>query len=130
MSFKDKLDLKEKAKEASSSLGYWFRKKYKLSPRDPRYLSCEPWEIELEFEIAKLESERSKLYPITCTECGEPYYGNECKSCGHKSKTERYFDPDFDEYFDKVEEENEKYFKTPIKWEEVKDDDIGGIGVA
>ena len=123
------MNLKELAKDTLTTLDYWFRSKYNLSPKDSRYLDCEPWELALEFELEQTKNEyvRSPL-GNTCPECGKFFLGNECSDCGHKMKSEKYFDPDFDEYFDEVLEENEKFFSTPIKWEEIKDDDIGGIG--
>lgn len=120
--------MKEQAKSTVTSIEYWFRNKYKLSPKDPLFLNCEPWEIELEFEIDQLKRELARIpHEMLCPKCGQFFDGNKCPVCGHRARVERYFDPDFEEYFNEVLRSNEQFFGG-LKWEEIKDDGVSGIG--
>lgn len=40
---------KRKGREVHDTYGFWFRRKYNLSPRDPRFLDLTPEEVEAEF---------------------------------------------------------------------------------
>jgi hypothetical protein len=92
----------------------------------------EIWEIELEHEIEVFLENQHKA--LCCPKCGWLLQDNKCPNCGKvdKSKgksTEYYVDPDFDEYYDKIEKEVEE-FQDEIekaKWEEVPDKEIGEI---
>jgi hypothetical protein len=123
----------EAERQLNTSLDYWFRTKYNLSPKDPNFLNCEPWEIELELELdtawqKKIEShqnlQKTQEKP-KCSECGTELFGNVCLNCGHEAGhiTEHYFDPDFEEYAKQIEEENEEADIKDIKWEPVPDDE-------
>ena len=121
MSFRESLNLKKLAKEQLSTLDYWFRSKYKLSPKDPRYLECKPWEIELEYEIDQVLEEEVKSRQELCPKCNGIVVNKVCQICGMNVSTEKYHDPDFDEYFDNIMKESEEFFGN-IKWEEVPDE--------
>lgn len=108
------------AKEQLLSLEYWFRNKYKLSPKDSRFLDCEPWEIELDYETEKVMEKISKQLQTVCSKCGKVNFGERCISCGSKITVEKYYDPNFEAYELDVEKENEEFFEN-LKWEEVKD---------
>lgn len=89
----------EAEKILNTSLDYWFRQKFNLSPKDPRYLDCEPWEIELELELdhlmkSKLESYRRQRN-ILCPTCHTKLHGNVCPNCGEEVShvTETFVDP-------------------------------------
>lgn len=114
MSFKNDLDenLKSLAKSQIHKYEYWFRKKYNLSPHDPRYLECEPWEFEFEYEIERASDDEEEALRNSCPHCGSVVYGNYCFKCKKPVPTEKYYDPNFDEYFDEVEKENEEYFAS------------------
>ena len=119
-------NIKELAKDQVYSLEYWFRRKYNFSPHDPLFLSCELWEIELEYEMDKaLDESHRKLLNI-CPECGSIIHGNHCDKCDKNVPTEKYYDPDFEDYFNKVEAEEgrelpavEDSLKNPDNWKEV-----------
>ncbi len=123
MSFREKLvkNLKQLAKEEVKSVDYWFRNKYKLSPKDPAYLDCEQWEIELDYLTEEAERELSKVGNF-CKRCGARLEDDSsvCSFCGFTGKVEKYSDPDFDEYFDTVEKDNEG-IEDNVSWEEVPD---------
>jgi hypothetical protein len=42
-------EAKHKGKEIASSFAFWFRRKYQLSPIDPRFLGLTPEDVETEF---------------------------------------------------------------------------------
>ncbi len=124
------MNLKAEAERIlNTTLTYWFRQKYNLSPKDPNYLNCEPWEIELDFELdqewnRKVESHLKKNKQVkTCPDCGQIFSGYSCPSCGRDvgHSTEHFEDPNFDEYFDQVDQECKEYFTKGLKWEEVPD---------
>lgn len=102
---------------------YWFRKKYNLSPHDPRFLNCEPWEFELEYEIEQAANDEEESLRNVCPICGSVVYGNYCYKCKKPVPTERYTDPDWESYAAKVEAENSAFSKElsdTSSWEEVK----------
>ena len=75
-----------------------------------------------------LEEEQEALRNI-CPRCNSIIYGNYCTRCKRPVPTEKYYDPDFDEYMADVEKENEDFFrdvKDESKWKEVTDET--GIG--
>ena len=130
MSFWNGLNLKEIAQSQVNSTEYWFRRKYKLSPKDPRYLNCELWEMALELE---LESQTEALirkefesHQNLCSQCKTPLQGNVCPKCGNTVDRVReyYSDPDFAEYERKVEEESVNVDISKMKWVDVKDTDL------
>lgn len=116
-------NLKKLAEEEANSLYYWFRQKYNLSPKDPRFLSCEDWEIELEYEIDRYLKEYAEMMKRRCPKCGLVTYSDKCISCNTLVPKEAYYDPDYDDYEKKVIEENEEFFKQ-LQWTEVKDEEI------
>lgn len=69
---------------------HWFRRYYKLTPKDPRYLEMTDTEIWNEYdtiiEYEKLQEENRKLFEPHCEDCG--YTGNPvrntniCPDCG------------------------------------------------
>jgi hypothetical protein len=125
VSFKESLNIQEVAKREVNKVDYWFRKKFNISPKDPRYLNCESWELELEYEMDKVIEEEADSLRNFCPNCNSIIYGNYCSRCKKNVPAEKYFDPNFDEYFDKVTKENEDFFGSlgnKDKWEEVKDD--------
>jgi predicted RNA-binding Zn-ribbon protein involved in translation (DUF1610 family) len=81
-------------------------------------LNVESWEMELDYETDLIIAERSKVSSNICPKCGENIKGSVCEKCGAKGLKEKYYDPDFDEYADMVEKDNEDFEKN-LKWEEV-----------
>jgi len=135
--FKSSLNIKQEAEKLlNSSLDYWFRQKYNLSPKDPRYLDCEPWEIEMELELQTLMNDKVKSIPKQqqCPNCNAVMtdIGNICKECGEEvgHVKETYTDPDFDDYVKQVEKEGEEFNAAggikSFQWEEVPDEKING----
>ena len=88
-------------------------------------MECEPWEIELDYEMDKILDASSKHLLNICPECGSVIHGNFCDTCNKTVPTERYYDPDFDSYFNQVESLGrdipsiEETLKKPDDWEEV-----------
>ena len=129
MSFWNSLNLKEVAQSQlnNHTIEYWFRKKYNLSPKDPRYLNCELWEMALDLELDNqaetLIRKKTESLQNMCPKCNSPLEGNVCPKCKTPVEIvrERYFDPDFAEYEKQVEEESVDISK--LKWEDVKDTD-------
>jgi len=80
--------------------------------------------MELEFEIDQMAEETIRSLQNTCSKCGNIFIGKLCKRCGTSASTEKYYDPDFEEYEEKVQKENDEYFSN-IKWEEVKGEETG-----
>ena len=119
-SFRQKLDLKKLAEEQASSLEYWFRQKYNLPPKDPRFLEMEDWEVALEWETELALKRKLESYRKRCPKCKIEVIGDVCPGCGRNIGKEQvvYSDPDFDEYEKEVLEENERFFKE-LRWKEV-----------
>ena len=85
-------------------------------------MKCEPWEFELEYEMERATEEDEEALRNVCPICGSIVYGNYCRLCKKPVPTEKYYDPDFDEYLERVEESNKEYFesfKNKDQWEEV-----------
>ena len=128
-SFRRSLNITKLAEKTIVSLGYWFRTKYNLPPKDPRYLNMEPWELELEYEITeRLEREkRRSTISHTCSNCDKVFMGDTCPYCGAPTEgstvREYYWDPDYLDYEKAVLKENENFFNN-LKWVDVKDDEI------
>jgi len=125
VSFREELNknLKTLAKEQGHTIETWYRRKYHLPITDSRYLNLEYWQMELEYEIEQFIEEETEKLRNFCPKCGTIVYGNFCSICNQNLPTERYFDPDFDEYFDAVEKECEDFttmMKDDKNWEEVK----------
>ena len=124
MSFRSLIsqNLKTLAQQEAYKLDRWFRRKYNLSPHDPRYLETEFWEMELDYEIDSVLDEDVKLTNF-CPVCQNVIIGNYCTTCKKTVPTEKYYDPSFDEYFEELEAEG-KGLKTDVSslgpWEEVK----------
>ena len=127
MSFKQTLNrsLKQLANDEVFSINRWFRNKYQLSPKDPAYLNCEQWEIELEYLTTELERDIGKT-GIFCKNCGALIIsGVRCSKCGINAGVIAHFDdPDFNEYFEKTEKDNENFIdSSSIKWEVVQEEE-------
>jgi hypothetical protein len=87
-------------------------------------LNVEVWEMELDYEIDLVLDKEAKAN--LCPKCGWMLKDNRCtnRDCREKGKiSEHYFDPDFDEYYDKIEKEVEEFKQevSKAKWEEVPD---------
>lgn len=111
--------MKQLAKEKANSLEYWYRRKYNLPLHDPRFLECEEWEIELEYETDKALNESLKALRNVCPKCGLVVYGNFCDRCQSSIPTEHYYDPDYEKYLEKIEKGES--FKDPGDWVEEKE---------
>jgi DNA repair exonuclease SbcCD ATPase subunit len=125
MSFRENLrkNLRTLAQEVldNNLTEYLFRKKYNIPPNDPRLMELEHWEMALDLEMDSAFEKKIKALRKTCPKCKTIHYDNKCPTCGEKTTSgshEYYEDPDFENYFKIVEEENRK----PIKWEDVPDD--------
>ena len=135
MSFSKFLDnnLRALAEEKLNTVEFWYRAKYNLPPTDPRFLNLEPWEMELEYEIDQIFEEKSKTRDALrlCPRCRSAMKGDVCTECGFRSssKTEHYFDPDWEEYFNELEKDNEGLEDglKGLKWEDVPDMDLGEV---
>jgi hypothetical protein len=77
--------------------------------------------MELEFEIDQVVEDEIRSRQNFCPICKITYIGTVCKQCGTPATSEKYFDPDFDDYMDAVEKENEEL--DNIKWEEIKEEE-------
>lgn len=129
MSFKESLNLKEAARNKllNEPIEYLFRKKYNIPPKDPRFLNCETWEMELDLEMDSIYNEILESHQKICPNCKKIVIGKFCKDCGEEAvKEEKYFDPDFDEAFKDIEKENEEYFSNQ-KWVDVSDKDLDSL---
>jgi predicted RNA-binding Zn-ribbon protein involved in translation (DUF1610 family) len=89
----------------------------------------ELWEIELEHEIEVFLENQHKSF--ICPTCGWKLEKGKCNHCSkdESNSHEYYFDPDFGDYYDKVEKEVEEFHEevSNAKWEEVPDKEIGEI---
>ena len=96
-------------------------------------MNCESWEVELELELEtiwnkKVESHlQEQQQKSKCPDCGQELIDGTCPICGKTvgHTTEHYSDPDFDEYFEQIEQENKEFFenKNDVNWEPVPDDE-------
>lgn len=84
----------------------------------------EPWEMELEYETEVVLDEQSKAQSKNyCKICGQTVIGSTCPTCGNAPTIEQYFDPDFEEYENQIEKENEEFFsKKKDDWVELEED--------
>ena len=65
----------------------------------------------------KYIEEAAKSLRNTCQNCGKIIIGNKCEYCGASTSTEKYYDPDFSDYMEKIEEEDGEV--ENLTWEEV-----------
>jgi len=70
---------------------------------------------------------------LSCPTCGGSLENNRCAKCSKAkgSSIEHYFDPDFDEYFSRIESENEgiETDTSKMKWEEITEDELDKLGI-
>jgi len=74
--------------------------------------------MELDYETDQIIAETAKISKNVCPRCGDTIAGSVCQKCGIKGLSEKYFDPDFDEYMEVVENKNKDFGKN-LNWEEV-----------
>jgi len=76
--------------------------------------------LELDYETLQLSDElaKKKIESMRCPKCGSLVQGDICRVCGESisMKREYYFDPDFSEYLERVERDNDP---SNLKWEDV-----------
>jgi len=83
--------------------------------------------MELEYELHRSFDEAADALQNICPKCHSVIYGNYCPICKQNLPKERYYDPGWEDYAEKVEEENKEYFgdlNRPNNWTEVKDEDV------
>jgi hypothetical protein len=82
-------------------------------------------EFELDHQAEELIKQNTLSHQNLCPKCNQPVSGMVCKSCGAKiaSSRDTYSDPDYEEYAEKVEKENEEFFNK-IKWEDIPDKEL------
>jgi ribosomal protein S27AE len=86
-------------------------------------LKCEDWELELDYEMEQFIEETIQNLSNFCPRCGSFVLGNFCSRCKKSVPTEKYFDPDFEDYFNIVEKQDEEFNTSLSKkdsWEEVE----------
>ena len=61
----------------------------------------------------------------TCPKCNSKFVGDSCPKCQTVVETRRevYIDPDFEEYYEQVMGESERFFRN-LKWEDIPEDEV------